>query len=152
MIAFSNINPGKPVGSKPDAPQPPNLVGLSRENLAAQLLELGVPERALKMRTGQVWHWIYHRGVQSFEHMTNVSKDLRALLSAAARIGRPKVVREQISQDGTRKWLLQFDDDEEAETVFIPEDDRGTLCVSSQVGCTLNCQFCHTGTQNWCAT
>lgn len=147
MIAFTSMSPGKPVASKSETAEHPNLVGLSRTRLSTQLQALGVPEKALKMRTGQVWHWMYHRGVQSFDQMTNVSKDLRALLSGAARIGRPQVVREQISKDGTRKWLLRFDDGEEAETVFIPEDDRGTLCVSSQVGCTLNCKFCHTGTQ-----
>ncbi len=135
------------------APEPhddgklPDLVGLSRDRLKAQLQALGVPTRALNMRVGQVWHWIYHRGVRDVRQMTNVSKDLRAMLEGSARIGRPQVVREQVSADGTRKWLLRFDDGEEAETVFIPEEDRGTLCASSQVGCTLNCRFCHTGTQ-----
>lgn len=125
----------------------PNLIGLSRERLKAQLSDLGVPQRSLNMRVGQVWHWLYHRGAVDFGAMTSVSKDLRALLQGTARIGRPQVVREQVSSDGTRKWLLRFDDGEEAETVFIPEENRGTLCVSSQVGCTLNCRFCHTGTQ-----
>jgi 23S rRNA (adenine2503-C2)-methyltransferase len=147
LIAFTSMNPCAPKRALPNSSQSPNLVGLTRDKLTAQLQSLGVPESALKMRMGQVWHWLYHRGVRSFDDMTNVSKDLRALLCSSARIGRPEVIREQISKDGTRKWLLRFDDGEEVETVFIPEDDRGTLCVSSQVGCTLNCTFCHTGTQ-----
>lgn len=125
----------------------PNLIGLSRDQLKAQLRELGVPERSLGMRAGQLWHWLYHRGATDFDQMTSVSKNMRAVLEYSARIGRPQVVREQVSADGTRKWLLRFEDGEEVETVFIPEEDRGTLCVSSQVGCTLNCHFCHTGTQ-----
>jgi 23S rRNA (adenine2503-C2)-methyltransferase len=104
------------------------------------------------MRAGQIWHWIYHRGVQSFGEMTNIAKDLRQRLEDAFVIGRPEIVTEQLSTDGTRKWLLRLSPDErgarhEVEMVYIPEEDRGTLCISSQVGCTLTCTFCHTGTQ-----
>lgn len=123
------------------------LVGLSRDALMARLVEAGVPERQARMRGQQVWHWIYHRGARDFDEMTNVSKPLREMLAAHFIIGRPEVVEAKVSVDGTRKWLLRFADGNEVETVFIPEDDRGTLCVSSQVGCTLTCKFCHTGTQ-----
>lgn len=124
-----------------------NLIGLSREALAPLLMAAGVPERQAKMRVQQIWHWIYFRGVQNFDAMSNVSKELRALLDERFTLARPEITSEQISSDGTRKWLMRFADGKEAETVFIPEDERGTLCVSSQVGCTLNCKFCHTGTQ-----
>jgi 23S rRNA (adenine2503-C2)-methyltransferase len=129
-----------------------SLVGLSREDLAAILERVGVPEKQRKMRMRQLWHWIYQRGVTEFGLMTDVSKDLRTKLEDAFVIGRPEVVTEQISSDGTRKWLLRLAPDEkgarhEVETVYIPEEDRGTLCISSQVGCTLTCTFCHTGTQ-----
>jgi 23S rRNA (adenine2503-C2)-methyltransferase len=128
------------------------LLGLSREDLAAILERVSVPEKQRKMRMRQIWHWIYQRGVFDFSDMTDVSKDLRAKLEEAFIIGRPEVVTEQISSDGTRKWLLRLAPDEkgarhEVETVYIPEEDRGTLCISSQVGCTLTCSFCHTGTQ-----
>jgi 23S rRNA (adenine2503-C2)-methyltransferase len=128
------------------------LLGLSREDLAAILERVGVPEKQRKMRMRQIWHWIYQRGVFDFVDMTDVSKELRAKLEEAFIIGRPEVVTEQISSDGTRKWLLRLAPDEkgarhEVETVYIPEEDRGTLCISSQVGCTLTCSFCHTGTQ-----
>jgi 23S rRNA (adenine2503-C2)-methyltransferase len=128
------------------------LMGLSREDLAAILERVGVPEKQRKMRMRQLWHWIYQRGVQNFAAMTDVSKDLRGKLEDTFVIGRPEVVTEQISSDGTRKWLLRLAPDEkgarhEVETVYIPEEDRGTLCISSQVGCTLTCTFCHTGTQ-----
>jgi 23S rRNA (adenine2503-C2)-methyltransferase len=128
------------------------LLGLSREELAAILERVGVPEKQRKMRMRQIWHWIYQRGVVDFSDMTDVSKELRAKLEEAFIIGRPEVVTEQISSDGTRKWLLRLAPDEkgarhEVETVYIPEEDRGTLCISSQVGCTLTCTFCHTGTQ-----
>jgi 23S rRNA (adenine2503-C2)-methyltransferase len=128
------------------------LLGLSREDLAAILERVGVPEKQRKMRMRQIWHWIYQRGVFDFSDMTDVSKELRAKLEEAFIIGRPEVVTEQISSDGTRKWLLRLAPDEkgarhEVETVYIPEEDRGTLCISSQVGCTLTCTFCHTGTQ-----
>jgi 23S rRNA (adenine2503-C2)-methyltransferase len=134
-------------------PAKPSLVGLSRAELAEQLAAVGVPESQRKMRVQQLWHWIYIRGVQSFEEMTSVSKQLRADLDARVTLARPEVVAEQISEDGTRKWLLRLPGEHpserphEVECVYIPETDRGTLCVSSQVGCTLNCTFCHTGTQ-----
>ena len=128
------------------------LLGLSREDLAAILERVGVPEKQRKMRMRQLWHWIYQRGVVDFASMTDVSKDLRGKLEEVFFIGRPEVVTEQVSSDGTRKWLLRLAADEkgarhEVETVYIPEEDRGTLCISSQVGCTLTCTFCHTGTQ-----
>jgi 23S rRNA (adenine2503-C2)-methyltransferase len=128
------------------------LVGLSREELASILERVGVPEKQRKMRMRQLWHWIYQRGVTDFALMTDVSKELRVKLEDIFTIGRPEIVTEQISTDGTRKWLLRLAPDEkgarhEIETVYIPEEDRGTLCISSQVGCTLTCTFCHTGTQ-----
>jgi 23S rRNA (adenine2503-C2)-methyltransferase len=133
-------------------PAKPSLVGLSRAELMARLGDIGVPEKQRKMRAQQLWHWIYVRGAQSFAEMTNVSKDMRAALEQHVTVDRPEVVAEQISNDGTRKWLLRLPGDgvgraHEVECVYIPETDRGTLCVSSQVGCTLNCSFCHTGTQ-----
>ncbi|MEQ1889081.1 MAG: 23S rRNA (adenine(2503)-C(2))-methyltransferase RlmN [Alphaproteobacteria bacterium] len=124
-----------------------NLIGLSRAELAPHLLAAGIPERHVRMRAQQIWHWIYFRGVQDFGAMSNISRDLRSLFSERFTLARPEITSEQISNDGTRKWLMRFADGKEAETVFIPEDERGTLCVSSQVGCTLNCTFCHTGTQ-----
>ena len=120
-----------------------DLVGLSQEELTDAVLDLGEP----RFRARQLWHWLYHRGATDFEAMSNLSKSFRAKLSQTHRISRPQVARHQQSSDGTQKWLLRFDDGNEAEMVFIPEEDRGTLCVSSQVGCTLNCRFCHTGTQ-----
>ena len=133
-------------------PAKPSLIGLSREEIAERLGELGVAEKQRKMRVAQLWHWMYVRGAQTFDDMTNVSKDLRSALDASFTVARPEVVAEQISNDGTRKWLLRLPGDgagraHEVECVYIPETDRGTLCVSSQVGCTLNCSFCHTGTQ-----
>jgi 23S rRNA (adenine2503-C2)-methyltransferase len=131
----------------------PSLAGLTRGELSAALVAAGVPEREARMRTGQLWHWIYHRGATSFDAMTNVSKVLRAQLETIFSLSRPEIVSEQISIDGTRKWLIRLPprpDDKrphEVEAVYIPETDRGTLCVSSQVGCTLACTFCHTGTQ-----
>src|SRR3569623_1284924 len=134
------------------APDKPSLIGLSRRDLMARLGELGVPEKQRKMRAQQLWHWMYVRGAQTFADMTNVSKDMRTQLEARFTVDRPEVVAEQVSNDGTRKWLLRLPGDaagraHEVECVYIPETDRGTLCVSSQVGCTLNCSFCHTGTQ-----
>jgi 23S rRNA (adenine2503-C2)-methyltransferase len=134
-------------------PAHPSLIGLSREQLAAKLADIGVPARQQKMRVQQLWHWIYFRGAKSFEDMTSVSKETRAGLAEHFTVDRPEVVAEQISNDGTRKWLLRLPSGDnlqkahEVECVYIPETDRGTLCVSSQVGCTLNCAFCHTGTQ-----
>ncbi len=124
-----------------------DLLGVDRAQLKAALEEIGVPPKQLNMRTKQVWHWLYHRGVRDFAAMDNVAKDLRAKLSAHFTMSRPDVSSAQISTDGTRKWLLRFSDGAEAECVFIPDEDRGTLCISSQVGCTLTCHFCHTGTQ-----
>jgi 23S rRNA (adenine2503-C2)-methyltransferase len=120
-----------------------NLVGLGRAELAAELSEFG----AEPFRTRQLWHWIYHRGVTDFAPMTNLAKGFRERLGERFVLGRPDVAAAQVSRDGTRKWLLRFADGQEVETVHIPEEDRGTLCVSSQVGCTLTCRFCHTGTQ-----
>ena len=134
-------------------PAKPSLVGLSRAELSDRLGDIGVPEKQRKMRAQQLWHWMYVRGAQSFADMTNVSKDMRAELEQHFTVDRPEVVAEQISNDGTRKWLLRLpsghasERPHEVECVYIPETDRGTLCVSSQVGCTLNCSFCHTGTQ-----
>lgn len=134
-------------------PAKPSLVGLTRDQLAEALGAVGVPVAQQKMRVQQLWHWIYVRGAQRFEQMTSVSKDLHAVLDAHYTLARPEVVAEQVSADGTRKWLLrlpgqhQGESPHEVECVYIPESDRGTLCVSSQVGCTLNCSFCHTGTQ-----
>ncbi len=124
-----------------------NLIGLTREEIAAALAGIGVPKGSLRMRAGQIWHWLYFRGAKSFAEMTNVSKVMRAELDAHFSIGRGEIRALQTSGDGTRKWLLGFGPGVEAESVFIPEEDRGALCVSSQVGCTLNCRFCHTGTQ-----
>lgn len=139
------------VEARPDARR--SLAGLDRAGLAEALAEIGVSEREQRMRVAQLWHWIYLRGVTSFDEMTNVGKGLRAKLEEAFTLARPEVVVEQVSSDGTRKWLLRLPPDIEGdkphdvEMVYIPESDRGTLCVSSQVGCTLNCSFCHTGTQ-----
>ncbi|MBM6593794.1 23S rRNA (adenine(2503)-C(2))-methyltransferase RlmN [Microvirga sp. BT291] len=130
-----------------------SLVGLTRDELKDKLLAIGVAEREARMRVAQLWHWIYFRGAQGFDEMTNVGKSLRASLSEAYTLSRPEVVSEQVSKDGTRKWLIRMpstgplDKGAEIECVYIPETDRGTLCVSSQVGCTLTCSFCHTGTQ-----
>ncbi len=130
-----------------------SLAGLDRTQLAEALGEIGVSERERKMRVSQLWHWIYHRGTRDFEAMTNVSKGLRAELAEKFSLERPEVVVEQVSSDGTRKWLIRLPADtpgekpHDIEAVYIPESDRGTLCISSQVGCTLNCTFCHTGTQ-----
>ena len=122
------------------------LVGLTRPEMVAALVDAGLDAKAAKMRASQVWHWIYHRGTTEFDAMTNIAKPVLALLAEKFVVGRPEVVTAQVSEDGTRKWLLRFDDGNEAECVFIPDADRGTLCVSSQVGCTLNCRFCFTGT------
>lgn len=122
---------------------PRELPGLTREALAQAVAEMGEPN----FRAGQLWHWLYCRGATRFDEMTTLSKDFRARLDGTCSISRPAPVRDQLSEDGTRKWLFRFPDGQEAETVFIPEADRGTLCISSQVGCTLTCKFCHTGTQ-----
>ena len=130
----------------------PSLVGMSRAELGAALAAIGVPAGQINMRTAQLWHWLYVRGVTDFAAMTNVSKGLRGALAEAYAVTRPEIVTEQVSEDGTRKWLLRFPPrgagrPVEVETVYIPEEGRGTLCLSSQVGCTLSCSFCHTGTQ-----
>jgi len=135
------------------APEKPSLVGLSRAELAEALASVGVPASQRKMRAQQIWNWLYARGATGFEQMTSVSKELRAALAEKFTLARPEVVAEQVSVDGTRKWLLRLPSENpgerphEVECVYIPETDRGTLCVSSQVGCTLTCSFCHTGTQ-----
>jgi len=133
-------------------PAQPSLVGMPRAMLAQALAEVGVPEGQRRMRVQQIWHWLYVRGAQDFGAMTTLSKDLRAALARRFTLARPPIVAEQISVDGTRKWLIQLPGERaeaphEVECVYIPETDRGTLCISSQVGCTLNCSFCHTGTQ-----
>src|SRR6266705_2664769 len=138
-------------------PDKPSLVGLSRAQLMEALVSIGVPAAQQKMRVQQIWHWLYVRGARGFDEMTSVSKELRAALARHFTLARPEVVAEQVSVDGTRKWLLRLPGEHsgealgerphEVECVYIPEADRGTLCVSSQVGCTLACTFCHTGTQ-----
>jgi 23S rRNA (adenine2503-C2)-methyltransferase len=135
------------------APEKPSLIGMSRAELADALGKAGVPEAQRKMRVQQLWHWIYFRGFTAFDDMTSVSKELRGELAKRFTLARPEVVAEQISIDGTRKWLLRLPGDPDSklphdvECVYIPDTERGTLCVSSQVGCTLTCSFCHTGTQ-----
>jgi len=130
-----------------------NLLGLTRDGLAAELRRHGLPEKQIRMRVGQLWNAIYNRGLTDFAKMTTLSKDMRTELGAAFTVARPEIVVEQKSVDGTRKWLLRLASDKpgipgpEVETVYIPEEGRGTLCISSQVGCTLTCTFCHTGTQ-----
>ncbi len=124
-----------------------NIVGLTREALRDALIAAGTPEKQAKMRLGQVWQWVYHWGVRDFAQMTNLAKDYRALLAENFVIEIPEVVTRQLSEDGTRKYLVRIAGGHEVEVVYIPETDRGTLCISSQVGCTLTCSFCHTGTQ-----
>jgi 23S rRNA (adenine2503-C2)-methyltransferase len=131
-----------------------SLVGLMKPELRETLRAIGLDEREAKMRATQLWNWIYHNGVTDFERMSNIQKGFRQTLAETFKLDRPEIVTEQVSNDGTRKWLFRFRDPlnpglppVEVETVYIPESDRGTLCVSSQVGCTLNCSFCHTGTQ-----
>src|SRR5262249_33100933 len=127
--------------------------GMSRAQLSDALGTLGVPEAQRKMRVQQLWHWIYVRGFTEFDNMSSVSKDLRAALAEKFTLARPEVTAEQISVDGTRKWLLRLPGETsrerplEVECGYIPDAERGTLCVSTQVGCTLTCTFCHTGTQ-----
>jgi len=123
-----------------------DLMGLSREQIRAELEEKGLEPKQAKLRAKQVFHWLYHRGETDFERMTDLAKPMRGWMAERFVVGRPQVVEAQVSTDGTRKWLLRSDDGQDYEMVFIPDADRGTLCVSSQVGCTLNCRFCHTGT------
>ncbi|MDO6584222.1 23S rRNA (adenine(2503)-C(2))-methyltransferase RlmN [Salipiger sp. 1_MG-2023] len=124
-----------------------NLVGLTRDALRAALIAAGTPEKQAKMRVNQLWQWIYHWGVRDFAAMTNLAKPYRALLEEQFEIALPEIVSKQVSSDGTRKYLVRIAGGHEVETVYIPEEGRGTLCISSQVGCTLTCSFCHTGTQ-----
>ena len=126
---------------------PINLVGMSRTIMHEKLLEIGTPDKQVKMRVGQIWQWIYQKGARNFSQMTNLSKQYRELLSNNLTIDVPEVVSKQSSKDGTRKYLLKLAGGHEVEAVYIPEEGRGTLCISSQVGCTLTCSFCHTGTQ-----
>ncbi len=137
---------------RPAMSEKPSLIGLTRAQMGEALIKVGIPERQIKMRVQQLWHWLYVRGVSDFANMRNISKDLLVTLATHFTIARPELVEEQISNDGTRKWLFRFPArgagrPVEIETVYIPEEGRGTLCVSSQVGCTLTCTFCHTGTQ-----
>ncbi len=130
------------------APEGPlNLIGLPRAELRAALLAIGTPEAQATMRTAQLWQWIYGKGARSFDEMTNLAKDYRRRLAENFTLDRPELVTRQVSADGTRKYLLRVAGGGEIETVYIPEEDRGTLCISSQIGCTLTCSFCHTGTQ-----
>ena len=124
-----------------------NLVGLTRPQLREALIAAGTPEKQAKMRVGQIWQWIYHWGVRDFAQMTNLAKEYRALLAEHFEVSVPEIVSRQVSMDGTRKYLLRIAGGHEVEAVYIPEETRGTLCISSQVGCTLTCSFCHTGTQ-----
>jgi len=140
--------------ARPNAPRRMSLVGLSKPELRAALGGIGLDEREAKMRASQLWNWIYVNGVTDFERMSNIQKGFRQKLADSFLLDRPEIVSEQVSIDGTRKWLFRYRDPKnpalppvEIETVYIPEEDRGTLCVSSQVGCTLTCSFCHTGTQ-----
>jgi len=126
---------------------PINLVGLTRERMRTALIEAGTPEKQAKMRVGQIWQWIYQWGKRDFSEMTNLSKAFRAEMAEKFVIEIPEVMTRQVSEDGTRKYLVKIAGGHEVEVVYIPEDGRGTLCVSSQVGCTLTCSFCHTGTQ-----
>ena len=126
---------------------PKNLIGLNRTTMRDLLIETGTPEKQARMRTGQIWQWIYAKGVRDFGAMTNLAKPYRAKLKENFVLNVPEVVTKQVSEDGTRKYLVRIEGDHEVEVVYIPEEDRGTLCISSQVGCTLTCSFCHTGTQ-----
>ena len=152
----TDLAPGAPAPARSPAAlpsgSPTRLAGATRAQMAAALEELGVPERERKMRVAQLWHWIYHRGARDFSEMRNIARPMLDRLAERYTLARPEIVTEQVSADGTRKWLMRmprahaFDKGAEIECVYIPESDRGTLCVSSQVGCTLNCTFCHTGT------
>jgi len=124
-----------------------SLIGLTRGEMREALVGMGTPERQAKMRVNQLWSWIYQKGVQDFGEMTNLAKGFREDLAAHFTVARPEIVTQQVSHDGTRKYLLRIAGGHEVEAVYIPDENRGTLCISSQVGCTLNCTFCHTGTQ-----
>ena len=144
-VAGAAGSPG-PGGGMPPDPRT-DLVGLTPPRLQEVLREAGTAESELRMRASQVWSWLYRRGAADFSGMTDIARSYRAFLDERFQITRPKLAQRQLSEDGTRKYLLEFGDGSRAETVFIPGEGRGTLCVSSQVGCTLNCSFCHTGTQ-----
>ncbi|WFU08574.1 23S rRNA (adenine(2503)-C(2))-methyltransferase RlmN [Rhizobium sp. CB3090] len=151
VMTSSKLKP-MPVSQPVELSPKPSLIGLTREEMGAALKEKGVADKQIKMRVSQLWNWIYVRGVSDFDAMANVSKDMREMLKTHFTIVRPEIVEEQVSNDGTRKWLLRFPPrgagrPVEVETVYIPEEGRGTLCISSQVGCSLTCSFCHTGTQ-----
>lgn len=135
------------VPRKDQSPSKPNLIGMSRSELAKAMVCAGAAERQARMRANQVWRWLYNRGVSDFAAMTDLAKEFRSALSENFEIAKPEIVTKQISSDGTRKYLLRIAGGHEVEAVYIPEEDRGTLCISSQVGCTLTCRFCHTGTQ-----
>ncbi|WP_455481995.1 23S rRNA (adenine(2503)-C(2))-methyltransferase RlmN [Bartonella sp. B35(2025)] len=158
MVISSNFKPvGACLASQSDNVIVKNkskspLIGLFRDEMVEALKAVGVPENQVRMRVRQLWHWLYIRGVSNFDEMLNISKPMQEILKSHFSIARPEIVKEQISKDGTRKWLLRFPargagKPVEIETVYIPEEGRGTLCLSSQVGCTLTCSFCHTGTQ-----
>ncbi len=154
VLVLNNTPAGTTQASPlPPAAGKPTLAGLSRAGLKSALAAAGVPDRQLRMRVTQLWGWLYAHGATSFDVMTDVAKEVRRDLEAAYTLARPRIVTEQVSVDGTRKWLLRLPKlghevrAPEVEAVYIPESDRGTLCISSQVGCTLNCSFCHTGTQ-----
>ncbi|MCK4861047.1 MAG: 23S rRNA (adenine(2503)-C(2))-methyltransferase RlmN [Rhodobacteraceae bacterium] len=141
------ITPDNLTVPRKDVAGKPTLIGLSRDAMREALIEMGTPEKQAKMRVGQIWHWLYFKGVTDFGLMTSLSKTYRAELAEIFTLERPEIVTKQISKDGTRKYLLRIAGGHEVEVVYIPEKNRGTLCVSSQVGCTLTCSFCHTGTQ-----
>jgi len=144
-LDISNQSSGSQ-GPAASAPAP-SLIGLSPDRLQEAMGSIGIPEKKRRMRASQLWNWFYARGARDFDDMTSISKELRTELAQHFTIARPKIVSTQVSTDGTRKWLLSLGPGVEVEAVYIPEPDRGTLCISSQVGCTLNCSFCHTGTQ-----
>ena len=133
--------PRKPLAGKT------NLIGLTREALRNVLIKADTPEKQARMRTSQVWQWIYEKGVRDFDAMTNLAKSYRTKLKESFVLEVPKILTKQVSEDGTRKYLVRLEGDHDVEVVYIPEESRGTLCISSQVGCTLTCSFCHTGTQ-----
>ena len=143
---LQNAEPG--LTKTPPAPARPSLVGLGRKEIAAHLEEFGIEPKKIRMRTKQIFHWIYNYGVMDWDQMTNIAKPLRAKLAEAFTLERPEIVERLISKDGTRKYLIRMAPGIEVESVFIPDVSKtGALCVSSQVGCTLTCKFCHTGTQ-----
>ncbi|MDF1600596.1 23S rRNA (adenine(2503)-C(2))-methyltransferase RlmN [Mesorhizobium sp. YIM 152430] len=151
-LTLDLTEPATRAALRPKSAEKPSLIGMSRAEMAEALGVIGIPEKQRRMRVQQLWHWLYVRGVSDFAHMFNISKELRGKLAETFTIARPEIVEEQISEDGTRKWLFRFPPrgagrPVEIETVYIPEEGRGTLCISSQVGCTLTCTFCHTGTQ-----